>query len=436
MLLKSLNDCIPKMKVCILETPSLKLSMFIEDKIKRELKSSNDTIIDLVNKKDIKLVKSIQTVEPPLSKRWLVRIDLSKFGVNDDLLKLIKESTTCLFLCTSDKYVTYKKCKDLLKKVEGVYDFYLVSLRRPDLVYLYSAFVPSKNQLTKQLFDYVAQSYSTDIEAILNLFLELASGTEIKNRSDIAKICGIGGNSVDSLMFSLLKPPPVTERGVKTVTRNRIKAGLELIEVYGIDSLYRMLNSALQCILDIKVLCMSGVVYKQIINLPKPYDTRKLARYQRFLWKIKQTPTSRVLRCKSVLNTNGVWSSYTDFIRFIYCYMLDMQHYEVLPFLDILKVDDKIEKDITTIEDEECIYDFEELNKRMSVDYSAKSAKAMYEKLVSEGLMPEIDDSQRTTIGVKDANRKNFSPASTLFNKITDEDTALDIALIISENNK
>lgn len=435
MLLKTLDDSIPKMKVCLYETASNKLSMFIEDKIKRELGSIMDTIIDLTNKKDIKKVKDIQTLDPPQSKKWLVKVNLEKFGVNNELKTLIADSTTCLFLCTSEKYSTYKKFKDLLKKENGVYDYYLPYLKRPDLVYLYSAFVPTKNQLTKQLFDYVAQSYSSDAEAIINLFLEIASGTKIANRSDIAKICGIGGNSIEGLVFAFLKPPPVTEKGVKTVIRNRVKAGLDLANVYEYKTFYNLFNSILQSILDIKVLYMSGIIYKQIIELPEPYDVKKLARYQKYLWKIKQIPTSRVLRCKSILNTCGRWGSDADFMRFVYCFMLDMQHYEVLPFIDILKVDDKIEKDISTLEDEESIYDFDELNRRMSLDYTDKSAKALYAELVKRGLMPEIKDSERK-YGVVEAEKKNFSPAETMFENMNDDASLMDVAIAIASHNQ
>ena len=49
--------------------------------------------------------------------------------------------------------------------------------------------------------------------------------------------------------------------------------------------------------------------------------------------------------------------------------------------------------------------------------------------------MPEIERSDEVSIGVKDAKKKNFSPADTLFSKINDKDTALDVALIISESN-
>lgn len=440
MLLRSLDDADGAIKVCLLETPSQKLEMFVEDKLKRMLKSTNDTIIDLINKKDIKEVKNIQTIDPPFAKKWLIRVDLKKFGVNKELLQLINESTTCLFFCKADRYVTYKSFKDLCKKVDYFYDFYLTSLRRNDLLYLYSAFVPQSNQLTKQLFDYVAQSYSTDIEAVFDLLLELASGTEIKNRKDIADICGVGGNSIESFVFSLLKPPPVTEKGVKTVLRNRIRAGLDLAEVYGLRKFYNFLNSALKSLLDIKMLCMSGAVYKQITNLPEGYDERKLVKYQRYLWKIKEIPMTRILRCKYMMIQSSGWNDEMEFILFVYSYMLDLQKYEVEPFLDILVVDEKTESDTRSIEDEEPTYDIEEFKQAMRVDYSAKAAKIRYNELVKQGLMPEITDEEQKTY-VKESMKHNEPPAKGLFGSTDDllnnEDSrsAWDIAVMIANGD-
>lgn len=440
MLLRSLDDADGAIKVCLLQTPSQKLEMFMEDKLKRMLGSTNDTIIDLVNKKDIKEVKNIQTIDPPFAKKWLIRVDLKKFGVNKELLQLINESTTCLFFCKADKYVTYKSFKDLCKKVDYFYDFYLNTLRRNDLLYLYTCFVPQSNQLTKQLFDYVAQSYSADIEAIFDLFLELASGAEIKNRKDIADICGIGGNSIESFVFSLLKPPPITEKGVKTVLRNRLKAGLELADVYGLRKFYNFLNSALKSILDIKMLCMSGAVYKQLINLPDGYDERKLSKYQRYLWKIKEIPTTRILRCKYMLTQSQGWNDELEFVLFVYSYMLDLQRYEVQPYIDILVVDDKTENDTRSIEDEEPSYDIEEFKRAMRVDYSAKAAKIRYDELVKQGVMPEITEEDNKPF-IKESMKHNQPPASGLFGSTDDllsgKDTRspLDIALLIASGN-
>ena len=437
MLIKSLDDIDSSAKVFLVQTPSEKMQMFLEDKIKRQLGSNRDTIIDVVNKKDIKKVKDIMNFVPPSAKKWYIFVDLKKLGVTEDLRKLVNESTTCVFFCVADKYVTFKKCKELFNKSEKVYDFYLTMLRRPDMVYLYSALVPSSNQLSKQLFDYVAQSYSSDIEAVFELFLELAKGTEIKNRRAIADICGVGGNSVEGFIFSLMKQPPVTEKGVKTVIKNRLIAGIDLSEVYGARTFRAYLVSTLRKFIDIKVLIMSGVVYKTIKDLPKGYDEQALVKYQKFIWRLNEIPMTRLLRCLYFLNQTRMWYSDMDVIKFIYNFILDTQRHEVLPYIEILKVDERIENDTKSIDEAEELYDFEEFRLKEVRDYSQDALDRLYEIGVKQGLVKPVESESDTIEEVEVEKKIDTSTLCSLSDYFDENDTrsALDIAMLISQGS-
>ena len=318
MRLSDLDSKTASLNVVILQTPSTKLMMFLEDRIKRKFRCNSDSIMSIENKKQLKDVKNLMGVNPPDSAKWFISVDLDKF-YDKELVKLIKDSTTCFFFITCSKYSQFKDIKESLKQVSGVYDFYMTYMRKPDFIYLYDALTLSDNKLSTQLFNYVAQSYSSDIEAIMTLLLSLNSGVQFNSRKDISDVCGIGGNSTESFIFSLLKPISGSDKGLKTVMKNRITAGVDLCETLGYGTFYNYMAKSLLCFIEIKQLLISGVIYKCIRNLPDSYDEKTLSRYNKYLWRLKQIPTSDLLRLRQCLGDKR-WNSELDFLNFLYKY--------------------------------------------------------------------------------------------------------------------
>ena len=315
--------------VVLLQTPSTQLSIFLYDKLKLRFHCNSDSIISVESKSDVKKIREVSTTSPPFGDKWLIQVNLDK--VNDkELIKVIHDSLTCIFFCTCSKYKTFKQFKDSIKDVNGVYDYYVTYIRRPDLLYLYDALVPEDNKLSKQLFDYVAQSYSSDIDAIFDLLLALNKGDSFESRKDIAELCGLGNNSVESFLLSLMKPMSETEKGTHTVIKNRAKMGADLGATIGWSSFYNFFNSSLDSFIQLKVLVISGVVYKQVRDLPDSYDEQKLSKYNKYLWRLKEVPLSRFLRMKQVLLEGGRWNKPADFLRFLYCYYTEGVKQEVL----------------------------------------------------------------------------------------------------------
>ena len=315
--------------VVILQTPSTQLSIFLYDKLKLKFHCNSDSIINVETKSDVKKVRDVLTTTPPFGDKWLINVNLDR--VNDkDLVKAVHDSITCLFFCTCSKYKIFKQFKDSVKDVNGLYDYYITYIRRPDLLYLYDALVPEDNKLNKQLFDYVAQSYSSDIDAVFDLFLALNKGDKFESRKDIAELCGLGNNSVESFLLSLMKPASNTEKGINTVIKNRAKMGADLGATIGWSSFYNFFNSSLDCFIQLKVLTISGVVYKQVRDLPEAYDEQKLSKYNKYLWRLKEVPLSRFLRMKQFLLDGGRWNKPADFLQFLYCYYTESVKQEVL----------------------------------------------------------------------------------------------------------
>lgn len=304
--------------IVLLQTSSPKLELFIKDKIKRRYGCKGESLMYIENKADVKSLKGVVGVTPAFSERWYVEIDMSKMD-SKDLRSLIKESFTCVFVLTCSRYALYKELKEEFKNLNEVYDFYIMYLSRVDMTYLYDGFVTGDNKLTKQLFDYVVQSYSGDIEAVLELFYRLAAGEEFNSRKDISDVCGLGGNSVESFIFSLLAPLSGSDKGLKKVVTNRVKAGVDLGATLGVSFMYNFLARSLRLMCELKMLMISGIVYKTIRNLPKSFDERALSRYQKYIWRLKTIPLSELLKIRSAMGKK-IWTQDTEILNFIYKY--------------------------------------------------------------------------------------------------------------------
>lgn len=293
--------------------------MFLMDKLKLKYGNDASTSISIETKSDIKEIRNLLGIYTSTGGKWFVYVDLDRFKEIKELLKLIESSTTCLFFVVCSKYSQFKQIKEGVSKQKVLFDFYVTYLRRADLVYLYDCLTLSDNKLPTNLFNVVAQNYCGDIESVMNLLISMNKGTKISKKKDITDICGIGGNSTESFIFGLLKPLSGSDKGLKTVIKNRMVAGLDLCDSLGVRRFYNYLCKSLFCFIQIKQLLISGAIYKSIRGLPDTYDEKTLSRYNKFLWRLKEVPLSELLRIRKCVG-NKVWKSELDFINFLYCY--------------------------------------------------------------------------------------------------------------------
>ena len=373
MTLSGLSKLNGAFNVFIWQSSSSYLTMYVQDMLKAQLGCTADTVFEVKSKKDLKELKGLQTITPFMSLKWLAIVDLRSFNRSfKELIEFIKGTTTIAFFCVSERYSDYKSIKDSLKGMDFVYDMYMMSLRKPDFTYLYNAFVP-KGALTGRLRDYVYQSYSSDVDAVLDLFRLLKSGEVIENRADIAEVCGVGGNSVESFVFSLVSTPPKTARGISMVLRNKMKAGYELSEVYGWTKLYNRVCSCLQSFIDIKGLRISAIIYKRMVDLPDTFDTKQLMRYQRYIDKLAAMPMSLLMTLQYHLRRR-VWRNDFDFAEFMYCYLYERLVVEVVPTLPVVTEDD-LAKQMQELEEKN-----RQAAEKAEKERKKKEALALYQK--------------------------------------------------------
>lgn len=323
MFLRDLDRFNENPDVLLMVTNSSRLEEFLRDKMKKHYHVGTESIIEIESKENLKQVKDLQGIAPPFADRWFVSVNMDKFDIkaNSELFDIIKNSTTCFFFVTSTLYANYKKLKDLLSKDNTInlYDYYLKTLRKTDFLYLYDAFVRENDRLTPSLFKFVFNNYNSNVDAFFNLLLRLNEGVKVSTQKDIVDICGIGGLSTESYILSLVKPLSGSDKGLRTVIRNKLKAGKELGDVYGYEKFYRFINKNIECFCEIKMLTISGVVYRKIKDLPDGYDEQRLAHYNKYLPALSEVPLSELLRIKQSLG-NKVWKTDMDLLEFLYSY--------------------------------------------------------------------------------------------------------------------
>ena len=326
MLLSTLNQRGISPSAVIVQCPSNILSLFIEDKLKALLGSTQDTVFTLKSKKDLKEIHMICNIQPFQSKKWLYIVDLDSYAPDKEFFNLVKESSTICYLLTCSKYSTYKKVKEDLKSVQPLWDFYIGYLKSVDMGFLFNEFVVKTGKeslVSKDLYTYIKEGYSGDVDAVMMLFDYVRSSDSSEKpltKSKVTELCGLGGNTLESFVLTLLRSAPkASKKSFDSIMRRRFKAGAELAEVYGWNKLGNYLNKIVYNIMCIKELQISNTIYKGIRNLPEGYDEKTLSRYNRYLWVTKNIPMTRVLRLKATLSERQ-WNSATDFMLFMYKY--------------------------------------------------------------------------------------------------------------------
>lgn len=324
MALEYLYDRQKLVRVVLLYTPSNSLSIFLQDSFKTRYNIANDSVRSIKTKKDLRATGSLNNIVPFLSDRWFFHVKPADKLVGKDFLKLTKNNTSGIYFMEFENYKSYRDAKKLLAKEQGVLDLYLGFLRRNDFdILYYRVIVANHGQvLPKTLQDFVARGYSGEIESIFDLFEAIKEGQPIKSRKDIIEICGLSSNTIDSFMFSLLKEPTTSDKGLKMYISKRLKEAVDLSEKYTWSKFRSFLKNSVKSCVDIKMILSSGEVYDNIRGYENEgYDTKRLKRYQRHLPKIKEISMTRFLGLLENLDSRH-WRSDVDFLNFFFNYML------------------------------------------------------------------------------------------------------------------
>lgn len=300
------------MNVHLLLSNSNLSELYIYDTLKSKCNATRDSIYDINTKSSTNEMFELVNLQPFNADKWLFVIDFSKVK---SILKNkigVFDSDTSEFLIKVKNYKEFKEAKEMLKKVN---DIYLSFIRYYDVEFLLDGY-----NLSPKMVEFVARSYSSDVEQVFQLLNELKNGLVVNDRKDIVNICGVSSGSLNTFALMLLKDFPTTDKGKKMAYKKRITTAVELAETYGFSKMRNFLMTCVKDILDIKQLYLAGVIYDRIHNLPSCYDEKRLSRYNMYLSFIINTPINKIMKLYLMLRKNGRWYSDIDMVSFIYQY--------------------------------------------------------------------------------------------------------------------
>lgn len=223
-----------------------------------------------------------------------------------------ESSCFCIFV------KSYKEFKDAKELLNNCNDLYLAVIRKWDTYYLLRDF-----ELSEKIKQFVAVSYSKDVEKIFEFANYLQSGITVNSTKDVVKLLGATSSSVSHYAMTLLNDPPTTKKGLRRVYLNRVQTGIELCNAYGCTQFKNFLTATVSDFLQLKTLYMEGIIYDKVDDLPSVYDKAKLSRHSMYLSRITtEIPYDRILNLYCYLRDkeNRMWSSTSDLLMFLYSY--------------------------------------------------------------------------------------------------------------------
>jgi len=303
-----------KSNIVLLQTSSGKADIYVYDTLKKYCSATVESVYEIENKKTFLEMVELSSMQPYLSDKWLFVINYNKQtkGLCKTYKSVFNSDVSC-FLIKVKNYKDFKEVKTLFPTCN---DLYLSVIRKPEVMFILNGL-----SLSQKVIDFVANTYSMDVDKIFDLREKITQGSEVEKPRDVVRIIGSSGGTVSKFAISLLSNPPTTEKGFKQVLHNRLQTAKDLIDTYDVRSLRNFLNATVKDILDIKTLYTQGIIFKTIRNIPDCYDEKRLSKCNYCLERIAtQIPMSRIVRLYCLIQEEKVWSTEKDVLDFIYKY--------------------------------------------------------------------------------------------------------------------
>jgi len=323
--LESLANIAPNVLNIIIYNDSASIEYISRGIIKDRFEAHKDFVFDLDNTKKIMDVKSASYVSPLYGSKWLIHVNADKMS-KSDLLKLLKvNSKHCLTVYWTTKYFVYKWLisHDEVKK-QGVYsgEYYLGKLSESDIYFVRDRLGVKKDAVDKKVMLYLHKNYRYDPQAVCNFFMEVKSGAEVKTDKDVIDVIGLGKNSVDNFVVSLLSAKSCS---VKSVSK-ALRVLNELSSEYKYNTIRSYMLSTLEGFLDMKVLQLSGYYKGYNASIPDYMDTKRLSRLKRFEYCIlEEISMQMILNLKLALLSQEGFNYEVSLIKTVIVYLKSIE---------------------------------------------------------------------------------------------------------------
>lgn len=258
-------------------------------------------------------------------KRWMFNINQDKVFINKSMLEQLETTTTATYMISTADFRTLNILRGMTKYTKECVEISLNYLGK-DLIN-----VISKDILGVKLDDsdidynlryYLTTGYKLYPEKFY-LALQAHKRTPLTSKREIIDLIGPPDNTQEMFVLSLLGMENTSETGYRIKVRNRMQAGLSLVEVKGIRSLRNFLIYTVKDILAIKTMMLNGRLYKKfaLVDDITMKELKRYRKYEKHLSEINKIPVSRVLTLLSALSSTSNWYSELDFMEFLYEYL-------------------------------------------------------------------------------------------------------------------
>lgn len=280
--------------------------------LEKEARTKRADVIEVKTERQARSVFELSNMEPLNADKWLFKIDIGSVSpLQKQLFNLAEFSDTSLFLFETKNGSSFFKARQNTGGRTNA--MFCRSLSFDDISFLLKDYDVNQN-----IKSHVQKHYRDDVAKVFRFLEVIKSGEEIKTTKELIGHLGVSASDVRGIVFDLLKP-------INKDPKRRIKKVISSLEATadkrGIYKLKNDLKFVVKDILDIKMLYLSGVIYKEIKqNLPDGFDGKKLRRYN---WMFKRGEfenfdITTVQRLYLELSSKNPWYTSSDMLGFTY----------------------------------------------------------------------------------------------------------------------
>lgn len=309
-----LKQVITRARTVIIYCPSTYLRVHIENLIKETIGVHPSFVVSTDKAKELHDAKRNTVFEPQLCPRWLINASVDDFSKKDLQGMFDTQAVNGLAVYWVKSYRIYMQIKgiEVVEKNEQFFPTFSFSrIMREDLEYLHEAFLQPMDRLDKKLFEFVADNYLYDVQAVLELFSQIRSGEQVFKNKDIIELIGVSGASIGNFVMSLLQAEPMTEKSKSNLLKYVIQNLDDLTVSYKADNVRLYMIGHLDAFIMMKRLQAQGYYNKIGVPLPNFADEKLLNRNRRYRKRVlKDVSLTRILKLRLALESEeGVRST-------------------------------------------------------------------------------------------------------------------------------
>lgn len=295
----------------IVYVESAALRFYIQDAVKRRFGVEKEFAVTAHTAKALINAKGDTVMVPLRGQKWMINVEADDIPLKDLLHGLDSNTAYGVTVYWIAKYSLYKKLVSAnVVKNQGVYCFtmYAGRLGYYDIKLLYRGMVGERahTPLSDNLLNFVAKSYTYDVQAVCDLFTAIRSGAEVSSKRDVVELVGIGGNTVDSFVIKLLTAKPKTLKGTRISVSHSVQLLRDLGYSYSYETIFNYMRATLTGIQEIKQLQMMGKYQRWEREIPENYDSKRIGRLRRFERVImEEISLAKVLNLKLCMEKYG-----------------------------------------------------------------------------------------------------------------------------------